>query len=137
MLAYRVIWTVDVNADSFVDAVNHARLIQLEKYPIQPVFKVQEIVRESPIFSAVTLDVTETKDQIGAHLPESPVTLPSGLRVTADQYRALMRVYTRGESPMPFGDFLRTVQGAVVLDCIMLPWAGMWLGIETDGYTHS
>lgn len=21
--------------------------------------------------------------------------------------------------------------------CIMLPWAGMWLGIETDGYTHS
>jgi len=21
--------------------------------------------------------------------------------------------------------------------CIMLPWAGMWLGIEVDGYTHS
>jgi hypothetical protein len=21
--------------------------------------------------------------------------------------------------------------------CIMLPWAGMMLGIETDGYTHS
>jgi hypothetical protein len=21
--------------------------------------------------------------------------------------------------------------------CVMLPWAGMWLGIETDGYTHS
>jgi hypothetical protein len=21
--------------------------------------------------------------------------------------------------------------------CIMLPWAGMWLGIEPDGYTHS
>jgi hypothetical protein len=20
---------------------------------------------------------------------------------------------------------------------VMLPWAGMWLGIETDGYTHS
>lgn len=22
-------------------------------------------------------------------------------------------------------------------DCVMVPWAGMWLGIETDGYTHS
>lgn len=21
--------------------------------------------------------------------------------------------------------------------CVMLPWQGMWLGIETDGYTHS
>jgi hypothetical protein len=21
--------------------------------------------------------------------------------------------------------------------CVMLPWHGMWLGIETDGYTHS
>jgi len=22
-------------------------------------------------------------------------------------------------------------------DCIMVPYAGMWLGIERDGYTHS
>jgi hypothetical protein len=22
-------------------------------------------------------------------------------------------------------------------DCIMVPYAGMWLGIEKDGYTHS
>lgn len=21
--------------------------------------------------------------------------------------------------------------------CVMLPWAGMWLGIEPDGHTHS
>lgn len=21
--------------------------------------------------------------------------------------------------------------------CIMVPWCGMWLGIEKDGYTHS
>lgn len=21
--------------------------------------------------------------------------------------------------------------------CVMVPWKGMWLGIETDGYTHS
>jgi putative SOS response-associated peptidase YedK len=22
-------------------------------------------------------------------------------------------------------------------DCVMVPWCGMWLGIEKDGYTHS
>jgi hypothetical protein len=22
-------------------------------------------------------------------------------------------------------------------DCLMVPWCGMWLGIEKDGYTHS
>lgn len=22
-------------------------------------------------------------------------------------------------------------------DCVMVPWCGMWLGIERDGYTHS
>jgi hypothetical protein len=21
--------------------------------------------------------------------------------------------------------------------CVMVPWANMWLGIETDGYVHS
>jgi hypothetical protein len=21
--------------------------------------------------------------------------------------------------------------------CVMIQWCGMWLGIETDGYTHS
>lgn len=31
--------------------------------------------------------------------------------------------------------FRKTVQYGY--DCIMLPWCGMWLGIEKDGYTHS
>lgn len=25
----------------------------------------------------------------------------------------------------------------VSFDCLMVPWCGMWLGIEKDGYTHS
>lgn len=25
----------------------------------------------------------------------------------------------------------------VSFGCVMVPWCGMWLGIETDGYTHS
>ncbi len=34
-----------------------------------------------------------------------------------------------------YRQFRRTVQPA--LGCIMVPWCGMWLGIEPDGYTHS
>ena len=33
--------------------------------------------------------------------------------------------------------FRKKVQGFFGDDCVMLPWKGMWLGIETDGYTHS
>jgi hypothetical protein len=33
--------------------------------------------------------------------------------------------------------FRKQVQPAFGDTCIMLPWKGMWLGIETDGYTHS
>jgi hypothetical protein len=33
--------------------------------------------------------------------------------------------------------FRRKVQFASFDDCAMVPWAGMWLGIEKDGYTHS
>lgn len=34
-----------------------------------------------------------------------------------------------------YREFRRTVQPGP--DCIMVPWCGMWLGIEPDGYTHS
>lgn len=37
--------------------------------------------------------------------------------------------------PMSYRTFRRTVQPGP--DCIMVPFAGMWLGIERDGYTHS
>ena len=33
--------------------------------------------------------------------------------------------------------FRKTVKPFFGGDCVMLPWKGMWLGIETDGYTHS
>jgi hypothetical protein len=33
--------------------------------------------------------------------------------------------------------FRAKVQPAFSDSCVMLPWKGMWLGIETDGYTHS
>jgi hypothetical protein len=33
--------------------------------------------------------------------------------------------------------FRKTAQPGFGIPCIMLPWAGMWLGIERDGYCHS
>lgn len=38
---------------------------------------------------------------------------------------------------MTYLQFRRLAYAAVVIDCVMVPWCGMWLGIERDGYTHS
>jgi hypothetical protein len=40
-------------------------------------------------------------------------------------------------SSLQWRRFRKTVQPFFGDDCVMVPWAGMWLGIETDGYTHS
>lgn len=37
--------------------------------------------------------------------------------------------------PLTYKQFRRTVKQGY--DCIMVQWAGMWIGIEPDGYTHS
>jgi hypothetical protein len=57
------------------------------------------------------------------------------------QREALKRVYQRMQKPaygvLPFSyrQFRRTVEPGP--GCIMVPYCGMWLGIEPDGYTHS
>jgi hypothetical protein len=54
---------------------------------------------------------------------------------TKEQRAALKRIWQRGAD----GRTYREIRAAVLpgSDCIMLQWAGMWLGIERDGYTHS
>ena len=51
------------------------------------------------------------------------------------QREALRRVYLRLQNPPKYREFRRTVQPGP--GCIMVPYCGMWLGIEPDGYTHS
>ncbi len=53
------------------------------------------------------------------------------------QREALLRVYQRDWAgrPATYRAFRRTVQPGP--GCILVPFAGMWLGIEPDGYTHS
>ena len=59
------------------------------------------------------------------------------------QREALKRVFFRinadarrnGTPTTTYRDFRYTVRPGC--GCIMVPFAGMWLGIEPDGYTHS
>lgn len=41
----------------------------------------------------------------------------------------------KGQRPATYRQFRRTVR--IGSGCIMVPWCGMWLGIEPDGHTHS
>jgi len=44
--------------------------------------------------------------------------------------------YTNHEL-LTYRQFRKRVHHASYDSCIMIQWCGMWLGIETDGYTHS
>jgi hypothetical protein len=56
------------------------------------------------------------------------------MRLTRPQRLALKRVWQRLEG-ISYLTLRRQV--APGPGCIMVPFAGMWLGIEPDGYTHS
>ena len=55
--------------------------------------------------------------------------------ITKAQRAAVYRKWTQDSQGMTYRQFRRTVKSGY--DCIMVEWCGMWLGIETDGYTHS
>lgn len=65
--------------------------------------------------------------------------------LTREQRLAIKRVYERvtdkgkGDGSPSYLAFRRRVKGPFYHNdpVIMLHWAGMWLGIERDGYTHS
>jgi len=77
------------------------------------------------------------------------------MKLTRQQREALKRVFDRQpliagntgalihnrddkitrHAVMTYRQFRKTVQPGY--DCAMVPWCGMWLGIEKDGYTHS
>jgi hypothetical protein len=74
------------------------------------------------------------------------------VKTTRAQRVALKRLFDRGPIlprltdvekaqgvvavPLTYKQFRRSVCWGDY-DCIMVPWCGMWLGIEADGYTHS
>ena len=78
------------------------------------------------------------------------------VKTTRAQREALFRIFQR-DFPNWVSPFKRKQNGGLIVrvpsiqyrnfrarvqpffgdTCIMVPWAGMWLGIETDGYVHS
>ena len=50
---------------------------------------------------------------------------------------ALLKVYNRNSMGVSYLAFRRTACMAYYDRVLMVPWSGMWLGIEVDGYTHS
>jgi len=69
---------------------------------------------------------------------------PPVIGITKDQQRALLKVWERDDYRIKYVynirsylQFRRLVHPFIGGDCIMIPYHGMWLGIETDGHTHS
>ena len=64
------------------------------------------------------------------------------LKLTKDQQRAVKRVQERGEHggtmPPTYRELHKRLRPTFGMDgAVVLPWAGMFLLIERDGYTHS
>ena len=61
------------------------------------------------------------------------------VNLTRPQRLAVARIVSRvhGDNPTlaQYRAIRRTAQPGP--GCVMIPFAGMWLGIEPDGYTHS
>jgi len=57
------------------------------------------------------------------------------IKLNKAQRQALYRKWCQSNQDMSYRQFRQTVQGG--WDCVMVQWCGMWLGIESDGYTHS
>ncbi len=58
------------------------------------------------------------------------------ITLTRKQRVALHRKWLQASQGRSYRAF-RKINVEPGYDCIMVQWCGMWLGIETDGYTHS
>ena len=57
---------------------------------------------------------------------------------TEAQVRALRELFDRSPDGSPnLASFEARAQKALMDSCLMIQWCGLWVGIETDGYTHS
>lgn len=77
------------------------------------------------------------------------------VKTSKDQRRALKKIFDRSSlfkldphtlsfpnrhfgKPMTYKDFRKEVMPTFGMDdAVVVPWCGMWLCIEKDGYTHS
>jgi len=56
-------------------------------------------------------------------------------RLTRDQRKSLKAIYDRQPLGVTYRQFRRTVEPG--FGYVMVPWCGMYVGIEPDGYAHT
>jgi hypothetical protein len=61
------------------------------------------------------------------------------MTLSKSQQRKLFEIWCRpGTKGFTYLQFRRTVQQGHFLDSVaMIPWCGMWIGIEVDGHAHT
>ncbi len=60
------------------------------------------------------------------------------VKTTRAQRIALFRIYNRTDRTQTYREFRKTVLATYFMGgCVMVPFAGLWVGIEADGYAHS
>jgi hypothetical protein len=59
------------------------------------------------------------------------------VKTTKKQRAAIYRKWRQNDQTLSYRQFRQTVQPGIFNDCLMVLWSGMWLGIESDGHTHS
>lgn len=57
---------------------------------------------------------------------------------TQEQYDALRRLFEHNpDGADSYEQFVSRATYSPMMGCVMVPWRGMTIGIEADGYTHS
>lgn len=64
-------------------------------------------------------------------------TVRSNRECELEQNTSLPERYTRASWPSEQVMLANVKEAHDGTGCVMIEWRGMWLGIETDGYTHS
>lgn len=62
----------------------------------------------------------------------------TAIYMTEEQTGSLRRKWNQDNNDKTFCEFVESAQPTILMDnAIVIQWCGMWLAIETDGYTHS
>jgi len=98
-------------------------------------FELAETIDDSEVASSDENEIKHCvrEDDHSARRVDTRMTF-----LTKEQRAALKKVYDRNPTevyPKTYREFRKEI--VPVMDCIMIKWCGMWLGIEKDGYTHS
>jgi len=57
--------------------------------------------------------------------------------ITTEQKKSLFKKWTKNNYGMSYRQFRATAEHECFGDALMIKCGNIWIGIETDGYTHS